>query len=135
MKNYIIVAAITSILLVPALFANTTGTGTTGTGTTGTGTTGTGTTGTGTTGTGTTGTGTTGTGTTGTGTTGTGTTGTGTTGTGVSCNTGSTVQVNQAALMAAQQSFSTEIARLVTQKQTAYTAALSLTGSLRLDAI
>ena len=37
--------------------------------------------------------------------------------------------------MAAQQSFSTEIARLVTQKQTAYTAALSLTGSLRLDAI
>ena len=102
MKNYIIVAAITSILLVPALFANTTGTGTTGTGTTGTGT------------------------------TGTGTTGTGTTGTGVSCNTGS-VQPNQAALLAAQVAFSTEIARLLTVKQSAYTTALTLTGSAQID--
>ena len=161
MKNYIIVTAIASILLVPALFADTTGTGTTtstgttstgttgtgttgtgttgtgttGTGTTGTGTTGTGTTGTGTSGTGTTGTGTTGTGTTGTGTTGTGTTGTGTTGTGVNCNTGSTVQANQAALLAAQQIFSTEIARLVAQKQTAYSGAQTLTGTARVTAL
>ncbi len=101
MKNYIIVAAITSILLVPALFADTTGTGTT----------------------------------TATGTTSTGTTGTGTTGTGANCNTGSVVQADQAALLAAQKAFSTEVTRLVAQKQTAYVAALSLTGTLRVDAI
>ena len=100
MKNYIIVAAITSILLVPALFADTTGTGTT----------------------------------TSTAITSTGTTGTGTTGTGVQCNTG-TMASNQAALLVAQKTFSTEIARLVAQKQTAYTASLSLTGTLRTDAI
>ena len=79
------VAAIASILLVPALFADTTGTGTT----------------------------------TSTGTTSTGVTSTGTTGTGAQCNTG-IAQVNQAALLAAQQAFSTEVARLVGVKQSAY---------------
>jgi hypothetical protein len=104
MKNYIIVAAIASILLVPALFADTTGTSTTSTGATSTGT------------------------------TGTGTTGTGTTGTGFQCNTGTT-QVNQASIMAAQQAFSTEVARLVGVKQSAYSGALSLTGAAQLSAM
>jgi len=90
MKNYIIVTAIASILTVPALFADTTGTGTTRTGTTGTG---------------------------------------------VSCITGSTVQANQAALLAAQQVFSAEIARLVAQKQTAYSGAQTLTGTARVTAL
>lgn len=98
MKNYIMVAAIASILLVPALFADTTGTGTT----------------------------------TSTGTTSTGVTSTGTIGTGAQCNTG-TVQVNQAALLVAQQAFSTEVARLVGVKQSAYSGALSLTGAAQLS--
>ncbi len=106
MKNYITVAAITSILLIPALFADTTGTGTT----TSTGTTSTGV------------------------VTGTGTTGTGTTGTGTQCNTG-TVQVNQAALLAAQLAFSTEIGRLITVKQAAYAQAMTLTGSAQIEAL
>jgi hypothetical protein len=110
MKSSFIITAIASILLVPALFADTTGTGTT------------------------TSTGTTSTGVTSTGTTGTGTTGTGTTGTGVQCNTGMVVS-NQAILMAAQLAFSTEIARLVSVKQSAYSGAQTLTGTARVDAI
>lgn len=66
MKNYILLAAITSIVAIPAIFADTTGTGTT----TSTGTTSTGV------------------------VTGTGTTGTGTTGTGLSCMTGGIIQLD-----------------------------------------
>jgi hypothetical protein len=103
-----------------------------------TGATSTGTTSTGTTATGTTATGTTATGTTSTGTTSTGTTNTGTTtGTGVKCTTASGVTQadNQAALLAAQQAFSVEVARLVSVKQAAYSGAQTLTGTARVDAL
>ncbi len=116
MKYSLIIGSIASILLVPAIFADNTSTGTTtGTGTTSTGIISTGTTSTGV-------------------VTGTGTTGTGTTGTGINCSTG-TIQVNQAALMAAQVVFSSEITRLITVKQAAYTKALTLTGSAQIDAL
>ena len=83
-------------------------------------------------------TGATSTGTTSTGTTATGTTNTGTTtGTGVKCTTASGVtrSDNQAALMAAQQAFSVEVARLVSVKQAAYSGAQTLTGSARVEAM
>lgn len=71
-KHLLLIATVGSILLVPALFADTTtGTGATNTGATSTGTTGTGTSNTGTTSTGATSTGTTSTGATATGTTNT----------------------------------------------------------------
>lgn len=78
-------------------------------------------------------------GTTSTGTTSTGTTATGTTatGTGIKCTTASGVTQadNQAALLAAQQAFSIEIARLVSVKQAAYSGAQTLTGSARVEAM
>jgi hypothetical protein len=114
MKNYMIFTALSALVLVPSLFANT-ATGTTATGTTATGTTATGTTA--------------------TGTTATGTTATGTTATGTHCMTGSGFEANQAALMLAQKAFSTEVARLVAEKQVAYQATLSLTGTVRFDAM
>jgi uncharacterized protein YlxW (UPF0749 family) len=46
-----------------------------------------------------------------------------------------TASGNQAALLAAQQAFSTEIARLVGQKQIAYSGAQTLTGTARIDAM
>jgi hypothetical protein len=87
---------------------------------------------------GTTSTGTTSTGTTATGTTSTGTTNTGTTtGTGIKCTTASGVTQadNQAALLAAQQAFSAEIARLVSVKQAAYSGTQTLTGTARVEAL
>ncbi len=68
-------------------------------------------------------------------TTGTGaTTGTGTTGTGTHCNprSGTGVQIDP---IVAQETYLTELVRLLSEKKTAYQAARSLSGSLRMDAI
>ena len=59
-------------------------------------------------------------------------TATGTTATGTDCSTASWVKAN---MVTAQQVFLTEMTRLITEKWVAYTAALSLSGSLKTDAI
>ena len=124
MKKYIIQTTLISTTIVilswlfsASSFADTTATGTTSTGTTSTGTTSTGATSTGTTS---------------TGTTSTGTTSTGTTSTGVYCGTASGVKVELAAI---QQAFLVEMTRLINEKWAAYTSAMSLSGSLKTDAI
>lgn len=111
-----------SVILTPALFAETSGTGTT----TGTGSTSTGTTSTGTTNTGTTSTGSTSTGTTATGTTSTGTTSTGT----IRCGSGNIISN-----LEAREVYLAEMMRLISEKKVAYQAALTLTGTAKTEAI
>lgn len=109
MKKYLaLYAAICATIVVPALFADTTGTGaTTATGTTNTGVTN-------------------------TGTSNTGTTNTGSTGTGANCTVGTGFQMS---LISAQEKYAIELTRLITEKKTAYLAAMTLTGTAKVDAI
>ena len=125
MKKYLaLYATICTLVAAPALFAETTGTGTaTGTGTTAN---------TGVVSTGSTSTGTTNTGVTNTGTSNTGATNTGSTGTGMSCTVGTGFQMN---LINAQEKYSIELTRLITEKKTAYLAAMTLTGTAKVDAL
>lgn len=119
MKKYLaLYAAICTTIVTPALFADTTGTGTT--------------TATGTTNTGVISTGSTNTGTTNTGTSSTGVTNTGSTGTVTSCTVGTGFQLD---LIVAQEKYSIELTRLITEKKVAFLAAMTLTGTAKVDAI
>ncbi|NRH20828.1 hypothetical protein HOO68_02160 [Candidatus Gracilibacteria bacterium] len=115
MKKYLaLYATICTLVAAPALFAETTGTGTiTGTGTT-------------------VNTGVVSTGTTNTGTSNTGTTNTGSTGTGTSCTVGTGFQMD---LIVAQEKYSIELTRLITEKKVAFLVAMTLTGTAKVDAI
>lgn len=138
MKAYPLIGVIATLAIVPAIFADTTGTGaTTSTGSTSTGTvTSTGTTATGVTSTGTiVSTGTTLSGSTNTGTTSTGTvvsTGTTSTGTSTRCLVQSGAKIDR---IAAQQAYLSGMIQLLSNKKTAYQVSLTLSGSGKIAAI
>lgn len=125
MKAYPLIGIVAALAIVPAIFADTTGTGsTTSTGSTSTGTV--------------TSTGTTSTGNTNTGTSLSGSTSTGTTNTGAVISTGSTclsasgVKIDR---INAQQAYLSGMVQLLSNKKTAYQAALTLSGSGKITAI